>query len=548
MLLVQSLLLLAMSWGAPGSPVSTKEAHFQSNIRIDSAEAREWRDDLHYLAENLPLVHKNAFHAVGREQFEAAVKRLDSRIPELNRDQIIVEMVKIVAMIGDGHTRMEPAFSPKIRFRRFPVTFYFFKDGLFVISATPDYADAVGGRVVKLGRASADELFQALEATIGHESEMWVKSEGAPVLSTPEMLHGLGIIDSPDQAELIVEKDGRQRAFQLRPSAAGSGSESIDMRSAAKGPAPLWQTEPHNNYWFKYLEDSRSVYLKYNVVQNKQDESLAQFFDRVFAFIAANPVDRLIIDLRTNGGGNNGLNWPLIYDIIRSDKINQRGRLFAIIGRGTFSAAQNCVNALERHTRVIFAGEPTGSAPNAYGDPTRLSLPNSGISVFVSTLFWQDVDPRDNRPWTAPEIAAELTSKDYKENNDPALSAVMSYTPIPGLSDIVMEALAQNDLQLAARRYQEYRADKVHFYADTERAINTIGYRLIQMKRYDQAVAVLSWNVRDYPNSANAYDSLAEAYMNAGNKEMAIKNYERAVELNPRNLAAVEQLRKLKNR
>jgi hypothetical protein len=111
MLLVQSLLLLAMSWGAPGSPVSTKEAHFQSNIRIDSAEAREWRDDLHYLAETLPLVHKNAFHTVSREQFAAAVKRLDSRIPDLNRDQIIVEMVKIVAMIGDGHTRMEPAFA-----------------------------------------------------------------------------------------------------------------------------------------------------------------------------------------------------------------------------------------------------------------------------------------------------------------------------------------------------------------------------------------------------------------------------------------------------
>lgn len=78
-----------------------------------------------------------------------------------------------------------------------------------------------------------------------------------------------------------------------------------------------------------------------------------------------------------------------------------------------------------------------------------------------------------------------------------------------------MEALAQNDLHAAARRYQEYRADKVHFYADTQRVINSLGYRLMQIKRYDQAVMVLGWNVRDYPNSANAYDSLAEAYMNA---------------------------------
>src|SRR5260370_42054547 len=123
MLLVQSLLLFALSCGAVASPVSVNGAHFQSNVRIDSAEAQKWRDDLRYLAENLPRVHKNAYHTVSREQFEAAVQRLDAHIPELNRDQIIVELVKIVAMIGDGHTRMEPAFAPKAQFHRFPVTF-----------------------------------------------------------------------------------------------------------------------------------------------------------------------------------------------------------------------------------------------------------------------------------------------------------------------------------------------------------------------------------------------------------------------------------------
>ena len=56
---------------------------------------------------------------------------------------------------------------------------------------------------------------------------------------------------------------------------------------------------------------------------------------------------------------------------------------------------------------------------------------------------------------------------------------------------------------------------------------------------------VFKLNVTDYPQSANAYDSLAEAYMTGGDKELAIRNYRRSVELNPGNTNAVEMLKKL---
>jgi hypothetical protein len=74
---------------------------------VDTATAKKWQEDLRYLARELPKRHKDLFHAMTREQFEAAVKNLDERIPNLSQEQIIVELQRIVAMIRDGHTRIQ---------------------------------------------------------------------------------------------------------------------------------------------------------------------------------------------------------------------------------------------------------------------------------------------------------------------------------------------------------------------------------------------------------------------------------------------------------
>ena len=78
-----------------------------------------------------------------------------------------------------------------------------------------------------------------------------------------------------------------------------------------------------------------------------------------------------------------------------------------------------------------------------------------------------------------------------------------------------------------------------------ENRLNTLGYALIQQKKLAEAIALLKLNVEFYPKSWNTYDSLAEAYMNAGEKELAIANYKKSLELNPQNTNGREMLKKL---
>ena len=65
-------------------------------------EARAWREDLHFMAREMERTHKNLYHTISREQFASAVAALDKRIPTLERHEVIVEMAKIVAAVGEA--------------------------------------------------------------------------------------------------------------------------------------------------------------------------------------------------------------------------------------------------------------------------------------------------------------------------------------------------------------------------------------------------------------------------------------------------------------
>lgn len=505
--------------------------------------AQQWREDLRYFAEQMPKVHNNLFFKMSKKDFDAAVANLDKKIPNLERHEIVLELMRITAMVGDGHTRLraEREFGAK---GAFPVKFYWFEDGLFVQSAAKEYENLVGGKVVKIGNEPVEKaLEKAMELTAA-DNIMGKKAMSPIVFSVPEAADALGFSDRFDSLSVTVEKNGKTQTVAVK----SSGQLSDLFRTpeswvdAQTGEMPLYLKQPENNYWYQYLPDKKLFYVKYNAVQNKEDESIADFFKKVYEFTEKNPVEKFVIDMRNNDGGNNSLNRPIYLGLIKS-KLNEKGKAFAIIGRGTFSAAQNGVNKLEELTNITFVGEPTAAHPNHYGDARPITLPNSKLVVQASTLWWQDRDPRDNRPWTAPEIAAEMTFEDYKAGRDPALEAIFNYKSSETYTSLINEA---KDISVFIKKFREFKSNPQNKFVDTQIAINRFGYNLIREKRLDEAIEVFKLNVEYYPNAANVYDSLGEAYMLKGNKELAIKNYEKALGLSPDYPSAVEALKKLK--
>jgi tetratricopeptide (TPR) repeat protein len=519
--------------------------------QVTPVEAARWREDLRYFAEQAPQVHKNLFHSMTREQFDAALKNLDQRIPSLSRNQIIVEITRIVAMIGDGHTYVELQHPP-MNFRHYPLKLYWFPDGVYVVKADKKYAAAVGGRIVRLGKVSGQNAYEAVSQIVPRDNPSQVKWMTPFYMSLAEVLDGLSLVDNQEEVPLTVEKDGVQTTVVLTPEAGDLPLDEfvlpadwVDARDPA-APQPLWQKDPASHYWFEYLNDSRTLYVQFNAVAQNPDETIEAFFKRVMAFADTHPVGRFVLDERLNGGGNNNLLRPIIHAFIRSDSVNQPGKLFTIIGRQTFSAAMNCVNRMKLNTNTLFVGEPTGSSPNMYGDNAPVVLPNSKLTVRLSTLWWQDMNPRDRRVWQAPDLSTELTFADYRAGRDPAMDAILNYKPGPGIVEVVRAAAEKGDYAGAKAALQTFLQDPLHKYATLESDINQLGYAFVNAKKLDQAILVLKLNVEIYPESFNTWDSLGEAYMDRGDKDLAIQNYSKSLELNPKNYGARDQLAKLR--
>lgn len=93
--------------------------------------------------------------------------------------------------------------------------------------------------------------------------------------------------------------------------------------------------------------------------------------------------------------------------------------------------------------------------------------------------------------------------------------------------------------------YKKIKREQPNGDAVAEERINTLGYGLLQQKKINEAIALFKANVEMYPQSSNTYDSLGEAYMVNGEKEQAIINYKKSLELNPKNANAVTMLKKL---
>jgi tetratricopeptide (TPR) repeat protein len=119
------------------------------------------------------------------------------------------------------------------------------------------------------------------------------------------------------------------------------------------------------------------------------------------------------------------------------------------------------------------------------------------------------------------------------------------YTPDTRSSGEVLGLVARaKGTEAALEFYREMKQGSEHRLNEAD--LNFLGYQLMQLKRTDDAIRVFQLNVQEYPNAWNPYDSLAEAYMNAGQKDLAIQNYEKSLALNPNNKNGAEKLKKLK--
>jgi len=111
---------------------------------------------------------------------------------------------------------------------------------------------------------------------------------------------------------------------------------------------------------------------------------------------------------------------------------------------------------------------------------------------------------------------------------------------------IPYEMLMAGKAAEAVEAYRKIKREKPANSAVQEARLNDLGYALLQESKLSDAIAIFKLNVELYPQSSNTYDSLGEAYMKNGDKALAISNYAKSLELDPKNKNAANMLEKLR--
>lgn len=392
----------------------------------DAARVAGWRADLAWLAAEAARVHAGPSRPAQSPAFRDAVHRLAERVPSRTDEELVVEIQRLMAMLGDGHSVGYLLPTARAPLSMLPVDLYWFADGVYVVGGVGDGARHIGSRVLALEGQEVEAVLRRLESYISRDNAMGIRTFGPFYLTVPAFLRAVGVTGAGGRVTLTL-RDRRGRTFDVGMAAGPLRRpwRKLAPPSEAPRPPPLYLTRLDAPFWLRGMPELGAVYVQFNQVANAPGESLARFAERMRDSAAASRALSLIVDVRRNNGGNNMLLQPLIDELVRFERGDRGRRVFVLTSRTTFSAAQNFINRLEQAADPIFAGEPSMSSPNFTGEDNEVVLPFSGVRVSISNRHWQDSDPADQRAWIEPQLPVALTAAAYFANADPVLDAVL---------------------------------------------------------------------------------------------------------------------------
>lgn len=387
-------------------------------------------DDVRELGKAIEQIHPEPFRAVTKLRFEAEVSALAERAPRMSRDELLVGVLRIVALLGprNGHTGLFPADPTHVReLHLYPLRLYTFSDGVFVVDALNK--TLIRSRLTAIGGVPVDRVFELVEPLVPRDNDSNVRGLAPHYVLTAEVLDGLGVVEGAGSATFTLERPDGERTDIVLAAIPGPRYAAVFADPLfghypsilPRAPRPLYLAGSAKPLWARMLARGAAVYVGYNSVRRFSNATLR----KVDGLVRGRATRRVIVDIRLNGGGDNTTYAPLT-DLFGSKRVNRRGRLYLLVGRATFSAAANFAAEIDRATKAIIVGEPTGGGVETYGDTHPQLLPTLGWTVRIANRYHERKNGRnDRRLAVEPDVRVDLSSAQYFGGVDPVLARAL---------------------------------------------------------------------------------------------------------------------------
>ncbi|HEX6181730.1 MAG TPA: tetratricopeptide repeat protein, partial [Chitinophagaceae bacterium] len=268
-----------------------------------------------YLRRDLPL---DAFN----KQYQVLYNSIDKKTDM----QMIMELLKLMVNVNDGHSALFPFFDKQFKMS-VPLQFYLFKEGLYIVAAHEKYKDLVGRKVLMFEKKTVEEVSATLSPYIARDNEIGVLQNLQSYMRHTRALHALGLIADENKMGLrLIDAAGKQSnvvvvadTMVARVDHKSVPADWVKYYQTLSQPVPLYLKNTKTNYWFEKLPNSKALYFQWNNVLNDRNVPLTRFTDSLMKYISDNDIEKLVIDLRWNNGGNTMLLPYFINAIIKND-------------------------------------------------------------------------------------------------------------------------------------------------------------------------------------------------------------------------------------
>jgi hypothetical protein len=421
--------LAALVIGGCATPVAPSAAPATASMATPAGgdeRAQGWAEDLRSLVSLRERHHPDPWYGIERELYVRAVEAVVARIGQMSDDQLLVEATRLAAMPTwtgrDGHGGIYPWGEGTYGTHLLPLRLYRFSDGWFVVDAMAPYEDLVGDRLTAIAGHEIEAVLEAVEPLVPRDNEQQVLSHGGLLMVTAEVLHGLGIVaDADDSVPIALDRAGEIDVDPVAMSTFGGWAGGHHIHSPPGRPeGPAWLRNLEEDGWWEWQDATGTAYIQLNLVADRNGPMIGEVREQ----LATGDVERLVVDLRHNPGGDNTLYHGLLQLIQEADAAGIR--IYTIMGRATFSAAGNLLTDIEESTEAILVGEDSGNSPNQFGDSIATELPHSGLVFRVAPQWIVAGDPDDPRITISPDLPAPLSSADYFGDRDPAMAAILA--------------------------------------------------------------------------------------------------------------------------
>lgn len=406
---------------------------FIHSVSFSQTAPKKWTKELNSFSKLVKTKHVTPFRELSEDKFDAEVSRLKQNLTSLNDYQIMLEIARIMTLIGDGHTSFSvPNDQELVSLTYYPIKFYYFDDGIFVIGTSKEYSDLVGSKLLAIDGVSTANIITTITPYIQRENEQEIPYAIPFQLNVAELLFYMKITKTLNEATFSFEKEGQKREKKIIsidgdkwfgqyiiPANKALGEESSGrlVYMFSNGYA-----RPHvknrEDYWYDTIPKKNAIYFQYNSCWDQEGRpTVRATIEGISLLMKSNPKYRLIVDLRQNAGGEPAYLQPLI-DWISSDASFEKNKAIVLVGVRTFSAALTNACQLKQTDRCILMGQYPRGKPNSPSEGRYFKLKSVKMQISLSTQQLNRYPELGSSPVLPLDFYVPLNFSDWKNDID----------------------------------------------------------------------------------------------------------------------------------